>query len=420
MNKTNRIMGFSYFSEPKYLVRKQVSQWFQVMRKLGASAVILESDFIKAIPEDVFICAQENELTPIVHFKSELPLARKFNDVAFLLDVYARWGGSDVIFGDKPNTRTAWPTSGWHYENLVDHFLDRFIPLANHAVRIGLTPVMAPLQPGGDYWDTAFLELFLSGLKKRHLGVILDHLILASYGYTFRKSLSWGKGGPENWPGAKPYLTPEDHEDQLGFNNFEWLRAVGRKATGQEFPIIILDAGQEGTQFSEPESQRSIETIQRIYQCISNDPSEILGDGSGSGSVKLFTISLSGLNDTFGGKLTVAGLVSLFGNESADHKTGNPGQLEGGKTIAHYLLLPSHGSGVSDVILNKVRPIIKKFHPTVGFSLEEAVLAQKVSIFPDKTLFTESTINKLRTAGCMVEILPESGIEIATLIQDVN
>jgi hypothetical protein len=81
-------------------------------------------------------------------------------------------------------------------------------------------------------------------------------------------------------------------------------------------------------------------------------------------------------------------------------------------------LLPSYAADVSDVVLNKVRPLIKKYKPTVGFSLEEAFCASKVSIFPDPYLFTDEQINRLRDAGCEVEILPQSGIEIATLLQD--
>jgi hypothetical protein len=73
---------------------------------------------------------------------------------------------------------------------------------------------------------------------------------------------------------------------------------------------------------------------------------------------------------------------------------------------------------VSDVVLNKVRPLIKKFRPTLGFSIEEALHAAKVTVFPDPNIFTAEQINKLRVAGCDVEILPQAGIEIATLLQD--
>ena len=91
-------------------------------------------------------------------------------------------------------------------------------------------------------------------------------------------------------------------------------------------------------------------------------------------------------------------------------------EKQGQKMISHYLLLPSYASGVSDAILNKVRPIIKHQHPTVGFSLEEAAFAKKVSVYPDPIIFSEEQLSQLRSTGSVVEVLPESGIEIATLI----
>ena len=87
------------------------------------------------------------------------------------------------------------------------------------------------------------------------------------------------------------------------------------------------------------------------------------------------------------------------------------------KFIGHYLLLPTYTSGVPDNVLDKVRPFIKAFLPTVGFSLEEALCASKVSVYPDPYLFSDEKINQLRSSGCYVEILPDYGIDIATLIQ---
>ena len=88
--------------------------------------------------------------------------------------------------------------------------------------------------------------------------------------------------------------------------------------------------------------------------------------------------------------------------------------------MGHYLLLPVHACGVSDAILNKVRPIIKTFQPTIGFSLKEAFLAERVSVYPDPNTYSEDDINQLRASGCVVDILPESGIEIATYTQTNN
>jgi hypothetical protein len=126
-----------------------------------------------AVPEDAFRCAQDNGLEPFVHFRTALPSAKAFNEASLLLDIYKKWGCQYVILGDQPNTKNTWPIANWHYETLVDRFLDRFIPLAYHAVRIGLNPILAPLHPGGDYWDCAFLELLLDGLKQRKMKRIL-------------------------------------------------------------------------------------------------------------------------------------------------------------------------------------------------------------------------------------------------------
>ena len=417
MDNNNQRIGFIYFSEPTYFINRKIQTWLPALHDLGANTVIFGSDFSKAIPEDVFNCARVNDLTPVVHFKAELPLARKLNDVAFLLDVYSRWGVSDVILGDKPNLKLAWPTSGWHYENLVDHFLDRFIPLANHAVRIGLTPVMAPLQAGGDYWDTAFIELLLKGLMRRRLDAILDQLCLSCYGYTFNKPLSWGQGGPERWPGSKPYLTPNGQEDQLGFNNFEWLNRIGQKVTRKDYPVIILDAGNSGMQYSRQDGDSSVHDIRAIYKELNGN--EESRDLFAKDSIKYCAFSLETILDRTIGVLSIENLNSVFKDEN-NVATGKNNYDENKKLISHYLLLPSHTSGVADVVLNKVRPIIKKFQPTVGFSLEEAVLAKKVSVYPDEILFSDADLNQLRSSGCIVELLPESGIEIATRIQETS
>jgi hypothetical protein len=418
MNNESINTGFSYFTEPKYFINKQLKVWLPAIQKLGASLVIFESSFSNAIPEDAFIIAQENGMEPVIQFTTELPIARKFNEISILLDVYHKWGVKKIIFGDRPNTRQYWINAGWHYDNLVDHYLDRFIPLANYTVQKGMTPIMAPLQPGGDYWDTAFAELALSGLRQRRMDGIIERLILAAFGFTFNKPLTWGSGGPERWPSSKPYLTPDGQEDQLGFQNYEWLQAQAERTIGVKKPVILLNAGHPGTSFSEPDPEQTISFIQSIHSACTysqhneNEISEISIDDS----VDVITFSLNALQQIFEGKLSTKILDEIFSQQPKSGK--NLGEIENKeKKISHYLLLPSHTSGVSDVVLNKVRPIIKKHQPTIGFSLTEAMLAHKVSVYPDPLLFGEKQINELRASGCVVEILPESGIDIATSLQ---
>lgn len=413
MAKNSPKIGFSYFASPEYYLDRPLNTWLSALNRWGSSLLILAGAFDLAIPEDVFISAQEHGLQPVLHFKTVLPTARSLNDAALLLDVYKKWGVSHVILGDQPNIKQEWQIAKWHYETLVDNFLDRFIPLANHAVRIGLNPVMAPMQPGGDYWDCSFLELILSGLKRRKMDEIINSLVLSSYGYTYNKPLTWGEGGPERWPGSKPYFTPAGQEDQLGFYNFEWVQAASQRVLGNRLPVIILAAGSPGPSLDMFGGESLEETVTQIVKGCRNSTQTGLSIDE---SVYACTFSLETFQALMGDGFSIENLAPVFRlDNSIDHKSVLIEQ--GQKHLSHYLLLPSYSSGVSDVVLNKVRPLIKKFQPTVGFSLEEAACASKVTIFPDPVLFKDEHINALRRAGCKVEILPDSGIEIATYLQ---
>lgn len=420
MTKLSHDIGFTYFTSPKFQINRNVQDWMKALHKVGSSVVIVKSAYDRAVSEEVFRCAMDNNMSPIVHFSSELPLARKFNDVAFLLDVYAKWGVSHVIFGEQPNTKKAWQKAGWHYENIVDHFLDRFIPLANHAVNNGIVPILSPMIPGGDYWDTAFIELVFTGLKRRRLESILDKIMLSSYGFTYNKALSWGKGGPERWAKTKPYLTPEGQEDQIGFHNFEWVQAIGERTIGKKLPVIILDAGHTGPTPTKEGVDPSLEYIKSIYElCYSQSENEGIKKNlfSFDKSICWCTFSLDTIRAAFEAQLSVDTFLQIFtglNRENSHSKSENNNK----KVISHYLLLPSFASGVSDAVLNKVRPLIKKYQPTVGFSLEEAACASKVSVYPEPVLFSDEKISQLRSTGSIVEILPESGIEIATLLHN--
>ena len=417
MSDIRQNLGFSYFSAPEYLIKNRVETWFLILKELGSKQIIIEAGFDRAIPEDVFQTAYENEQEIIIHFVGELPLARKFNDVAVLLDTYTRWGVKYIILGNQPNSKSGWSRTGWRNDNLVDHFLDRFIPLADYIEKLGLIPVFPPLQPGGDYWDTAFLEMAVRGLKRRQMDALLEKLCLASFGYTFNRSLTWGTGGPEQWPGARPYTTPEGQEDQLGFNQYEWMQSVVERTIGKRPATLILDAGNPAVDQDLVGTDTALERMQLIVNaCCGSEPGDDTELPQMDGSLIACTFDLDTLLTLFGGDLSIAALQAIFQTEDAKTNASKNKTAINEKPIAHYLLLPAHETGVSDVVLKKVRPIIKQCNPTIGFSLEEAKLAKKVSIFPDPVIFTDAKINTLRSAGCSVEILPQSGIEIATLL----
>ena len=422
MNHFLQNIGFTYFDTQNFYVNKELNRWIPVLKNLGATTVIFKSDFSKAIPEDVFIRALDSDLKPIIHFNTPLPSARSLNQVIVLLDAYAKWGVSQIILGDKPNNKSSWATTAWHGEKLVDHYLDRFLPLANYLVQIGIKPVMAPLQPGGDYWDLTFLDLALAGLHDRKMEKILDQMCLSCYGYSEGRPLSWGSGGPEKWLDVKPYLTPIGQEDQLGFRNFEWVQSISFERTGRKIPILILDAGSNHHEnHVEKAPSQDLEKLSEVIDLLINthkgESSKTIQEPLYDKSINACTFDLNTISNMIESSFEPERLINMF--KKYVNKESSEKQIEASpKLFAHYLLLPAQKSGISDVVLNKVRPVIKKYQPTVGFSVFEASFASKVSVFPDPIVFPPDEINALRTAGCLVEILPESGIDIATSISD--
>lgn len=86
--------------------------------------------------------------------------------------------------------------------------------------------------------------------------------------------------------------------------------------------------------------------------------------------------------------------------------------------IAHYMLLPLYEWGVADWHLEVIHPFVKKYQPTVGFSLQEAALAAHVTVVGNEQTFPESAIERLRIGGAIVERISGSGTSIASQLSE--
>ena len=83
-------------------------------------------------------------------------------------------------------------------------------------------------------------------------------------------------------------------------------------------------------------------------------------------------------------------------------------------SIAHYLLLPTFDGGIAEWHLDAIRPFIKKYRPTVGFCIEEAAHAHRVTVVGGEHAFPEEALEKLLKAGCQIERIGGDGTSIAT------
>jgi hypothetical protein len=249
-------------------------------------------------------------------------------------------------------------------------------------------------------------------LNRRGRYDLLEQLVIGAYSIPGNRPIQWGAGGPERWPNTRPYFTPPGVEDQCGFRIFDWYTAISNAATSNKLPIFLFGMGYS-SKFKNFISQNL--TIARLlkgefiegYDPI---PDEIVG-GAFSPLADPKTEIGSGWFQVDGTLNPQAeALKQRF--ESKSKVPQNPSTIS--TDIRHYLLLPSYEWGVSDYHLDIIRPFIKKHQPTIGFSLEEAQHAQRVTVLGGEEAYSEESLNQLRAAGAIVKRIDENGMNIAT------
>ena len=440
-------LGFHYFPDSLHYREQDFQTWLPEMQNLGASWVTLIAPIERAIPEFFIEGLIASKIKPILHF----PLFNNQDKETFqsLIRTYARWGVKYVTLFDQPNYRKNWTPSAWVQADLVERFLDDFLPLAEIVYQEEIHPIFPPLVPGGDYWDIAFLRTALRNIKRRSEKSLIDSMIIGTYAYTGNRPLDWGFGGPERWPGARPYFTPSGLQDQLGFRVFDWYFAIAQEELGKALPIILLRAGprigdhndetfppiddlthskiileivkQLACNLRNGESPRSIpeEVLACNFWLLSTDVDDIYSkdawyqpDGQTLDCVNIVKEWLE-QRETFS-KSTI--------NEKEDG--GNGYSLESQEAIldadllthpiSHYLLLPHYAWGVADWDMELIREFVQKKHATIGFSLLEALHAARVTVVGGEGAFSEEALNVLRNSGCVVERIDDRGMEFAS------
>jgi hypothetical protein len=364
--------------------------------------------------------------------------------MALLFESYSRWGVREVVLFDRPNRRRTWIERDWAQTELVERFIDIFLPAAQTALEAGLTPVFPPLEPGGDYWDTAFLRSALQAVQRRGSQQLIRQLALSAYAWPDNLPLNWGAGGPERWPAARPYGAATGEEDQRGFHIFDWYLAIGEAVLGFRPRIHLLGTGSQIGAQREPslppvdETAHTDRNIELLHLLIGGGDSDQDADELDPIPVEVESASfwLLAADETSphldqawfkpgGQTLPVVGaLKQLFaegvGNTPAGKGALRPGHPLGAKRpIAHYLLLPSYEWGIADWHLEAVRSFVKHHRPTVGFSLVEASQSTFVSVMGGLQDFPEEILEELRSAGCTVERINGDGITIAPIRAEV-
>src|SRR3990170_8488283 len=224
----NKRLGLHYFPDTYHYREDDLRAWSPLIRSTGITWLVLISPLHRAIPESFLRGLIDIGIEPVLHFYPPLVNSHINTNLELLFQTYKRWGVQYTILFDRPNIRKTWSKSEWSQMDLVERFLDRFTPIAETAMHTGLIPVFPPLEPGGDFWDIAFLKAALVSLVRRGKNELLNQLVLSAYARAGDRPLDWGAGGPERWPVARPYFTPPGVQDHLGFRIFDWYLATAR------------------------------------------------------------------------------------------------------------------------------------------------------------------------------------------------
>ena len=434
----NNRIGFHYFPDTDHYRESDLYTWLPELKTLEASWLVLNSPADRAIPEFFINGLIENGIEPVLHFNLPLEHIPPLDDLNLLFKNYARWGVNYVILYAEPNRQSAWTPASWSQNDLVERFLDRFIPPAEAAAKAGLTPVFPPLKPGGEYWDTAFLRASLQAIERRGNLFLLERMGISADAHAGNKPLDWGSGGPERWPEARPYQTRNGTQDHRGFAISDWYTAIVQAVIGEPRPILLLNLGSStnGAKSPSPDQsayvRRTLGMVQALagpstksknnpsLAAVSAMPPEVLcgnfwllcDEPSSPFSDQAWFLPNSKSSPK------AQALIRWHSSPEAKGDLQTAAFQIKHQPIQHYLILPAFEWGIADWHLNAARPFIRKYRPMIGFSLNYAFLAERVTVVGDDEQFPESALEQLRNAGCRVERISGDGTSIATQLAE--
>lgn len=405
MNK----IGFHYYPDTEHYRRKDLKKWLPELEALQASWLHLQAPLTRAVPEYFIQGMLDADIKPVLHFQVPPDTVPRIAEYELLFETYARWGVKYLSLFDRPNLRIQWHTDAWTQSNLVERFLDAYLPLANTALSKGLWPVFPALEPGGDYWDTMFLRAGLVGLRRRASDYLLDRLVLSARADGRGRSLNWGVGGPERWPEAQPYQEEGAEQDHRGFRIADWYLALSEAILGKRVPVMMVGLGGEVP----PDSdfvERELAMVQ-LLEGKDLDRYEPLPEEVLCGAFYLVD-----------GPETAPGVTGWFHPDGTrkpvveavlESRGGPVSKGTADFRMKHYLLLPTYDWGVADWHLEVTRAYLKRHQPTLGFSLQEAARAEQITVLGGEEHFPENALNKLRAQGSVVRRIEGDGTDIA-------
>ncbi len=431
--KTYRIanrIGFHYFPDGLHYGEKDLELWLPRLKQVNAQWLVLNAAVSRAVPEDFIRAVTQSRINTILDFNHPLNQEPNWPDLEILLRSYGKWGVNYALLDQRPNSQSAWGANFWKQSDLVGVFTRRFMHFAEIALDCGVKPVFAPLLPGGDYWDLAFLESSLKTLADSANAFMINNTALSAFAWDFGHPLDWGAGGSTAWRDVKAYRVPKTSQDQRGFHAYEWYSQVSQNILGKKLPMLMLQAGLANDLQSVSSNAQSsgFEKQLLAYRLLRE---ENVYDPANPGKL-LNAISAEVLGCNFyllseetssspyawfapdGSPRPLAQAVSkLLPEEKANHNIPVVATEKFSNFKYNRYIL------VSDALKPRIQEILQKMHayitrhkPLVGFSREEAKNAACILVIANENDFPAQEIGLLQSGGSLVRLLSPENLNV--------
>jgi hypothetical protein len=397
MSLSQQQLGFHYYPDTDHYSESDLNAWLPVLKSAGANWLTMRANAAPAIPQAFINPIIENGIQPIIHVVEPVGTLR-MAQVYTTLKFYAEAGATYVIFFDRPNMRSSWPSSSWSHNALVSRYVDMLLPILEAQIEMGIKPTLPPLEPGGDYWDTAFSETSLAMIQDRASAAVIQDLTLSLYMWTFGKPLDWGQGGHSAWPDARPYSSPVDSQDQRGFQINDWYQEIAERVLGRRLSALVV-AGGAGPSETYPNAEAHQLGNNEVARYLAEHdlPQEIL-------NFCFYPLATAENHKDFPTAWYMPPEAKGLPEELVEMESiKREVEIRPEKSIEHYVLLGFSNQINGLELWNAIAPPIMSARATVGFSLEEAKQATRVSIIGDYETFPVSIEDELMDSGSTIE-----------------
>ena len=237
-------LGFHYYNDHLHYQEKDLIALLPELEAHEAAWLVLKAPSAVAIPEVFIRALLDQGIMPILDFDLRIDEQIRPVDLQLLLETYSKWGVRYVNFFRPPNLRSSWEDEAWALGDVVERFLDRWVPFLRMAQQCHLVALFPALEPGGEYWDLSFLKRLLALAKTKRLKVFAEDLHMAVSAQSFGKPITWGAGASAAWMAPMPYSAIEaGQEDHRGFNTWQWYTEIVKAHTGAAPKLFLFWAG---------------------------------------------------------------------------------------------------------------------------------------------------------------------------------